>query len=90
MRFMGVEEYVFVTTDGRQVTVKEMREIPEYVTNYSQKHSADEDLDEMASRSSVYGYGGERDTYKLFEANMVALLDHGFDLSKLTTVAIPQ
>jgi hypothetical protein len=90
MRYVGIDTYTFYDTSGRAVTVNEMREIPAYSIQLTINHTADEDFDEIASRSYVYGDGGEQDTYKLFEANIVQLLDARFDLSRIPKMVIPK
>jgi hypothetical protein len=89
MRYIGIDTYAFTDTTGRTLTVKEIREVPAYQVGFSMNKPGDVDLDELASRTYVYGDGGERDTYKLFEANMAAILDARFDMSRVLKLAIP-
>lgn len=90
MRYLDVDTYQYTDTHGRVLTVKEMREIPAYSVSLTINRAADDDLDEIASRSYVFGEGGERDSYKLYEANLAALLDANFDLSLFPRMVIPQ
>ena len=87
---MTVAEYQFTDTTGKTVMVKEMREIPAYQVGFTMNKAADDDLDELASRTYIYGTGGERDSYKLHEANIVAILEARFDLTRLKTVVVPR
>jgi hypothetical protein len=89
LRYLQVPTYSFTDTYGRVLSVKEMREIPEYSVAFTMNKAADEDLDEIASRPYVYGSGGERDTYKLYEVSLAKLLDARFDMSRLSKVAVP-
>lgn len=89
MRYLSVGTYNFTDTHGKTVVMREMREIENLSIGMTLNHAADEDFDEIASRSLVYGEGGERDAYKLHEANLVAILDAGFDYSKLPSIKVP-
>jgi hypothetical protein len=89
MRYVAVPTYNFTDTTGKTVVMKEMREIENLSIGMTLNHAADEDFDEIASRNSVYGEGGERDSYKLHEANIVAILDAAMDYSKLSSIKVP-
>jgi hypothetical protein len=89
MRYLSVPTYQFTDTTGRTLTVREMREYPPLPIAFTMNHSSDEDFDEIASRPFVYGDGGEREAYKLHEANMVPIMDAGFDYSKLPIIKVP-
>jgi hypothetical protein len=86
---MDVGRYVFADTDGRAVEVMEMREIPVQRVGITLNRSSDDDIDEIASRQYVYGDGGEQDSYKIHEANIVAIIDSRFDYSRIRSVGIP-
>lgn len=83
MRYLNVATYSFVDSYGKSVLVHEMREIPKYPVKMTINVGSNDDLDEVASRGYVYGDGGERDSYKLYEANLTALLDANFDVSAI-------
>jgi len=89
MRYIGITTYQFIDTNARTVTVKEMRELAPMSIAFTMNHSADEDFDEIASRNYLYGDGGERDVYKLHEANIVAILEANLDYSKLPKIQVP-
>lgn len=65
------------------------REIPSYETAFVLDVDASSMLDEIASRSDVYGAGNEDLAYKLFEANIVSFVDNRFDISKIRKLNIP-
>ena len=89
MRYLSVPTYQFTDTTGRTVQVKEMRELEDLSIMLTMNRSAEEDFDEIASRSYVYGEGGERDSWKLHEANIVAILDARFDYSRIPSIKVP-
>jgi hypothetical protein len=90
MRYQGASTFVFTDVYGRTGTVYDMREIPEYQARLTIAVGRDVELDEVASRTYVFGEGGEASAYKLFEANMATILDVGFDMSLLGSLVVPR
>jgi hypothetical protein len=66
-----------------------MREYPEYETAAEISLQQGDMLDEIASRREIYGDGNEGEAYRIFENNVVALFEAGFDLNKLKSLRIP-
>jgi hypothetical protein len=46
-------------------------------------------LDEISSRTDVYGDNAENQSYLIFEANVIAIVDSKFDLSKIKSLKVP-
>jgi hypothetical protein len=80
---------VFDDIDGSSISVKDMRLIPEYSSSLSIATQHHDTLDEIATRNYIYGEGMESLSYALFEANVVALADAMYDLTKIRSVRIP-
>jgi len=89
MYYFAIPNVQFTDINGNTRTIKDMREYPAYTSNNSISVNANDMLDEIASRPEIYGDGGEVLSYKLFEANVVALVDNNFTLSKLKRLVIP-
>lgn len=89
MRFSGIDTVSFTNIDGKSYPVKAFREIPAYTMAMQVDCDAGTFLDEVASRSDVWGKGAEGLAYKIFEANMLEIVGRGFDLSKLKKLTIP-
>lgn len=89
MRDMFLDDIVFESASGKSYTIKDMREYPEYVFWKRIKINSGDDLDEIASRNTVYGQDGELLFYTIFEFNRVALFDLQFDTTLLRTIDIP-
>jgi len=51
--------------------------------------NANTKLDEIASRGNIYGEGMEAESYKIFNENIVNIVEYNFDLSKLKSLRIP-
>ena len=89
MRYVTVPTISFTGANGVTLPVKDLREIPAYDTSRTINVTSEVSYDELASRRSVYGDGGEGLSYRLWEANIVALVDLGFDVAALPRVGIP-
>ena len=89
MRYASVPTVSF--TDSNNVTraVKEMREIPYYPSSSTVQLSAGDMLDEVYSRDQIAGEGSEGDSYKIHEANVVAIVEARFDYSILKSARVP-
>ena len=79
----------FTNWDGTKAQIKIMRDIPAYSRFYEIELGEGSMLDEIASRTNVYGEGAEGQSYKLLEANVVAMFENDFDLSRLKRLRIP-
>jgi hypothetical protein len=89
MRYTLVPTLSFTDANGVSRPVKDLREIPAYDVSNSIDVTSEVSCDEVASRRSVYGEGGEGLAYKIWEANIVALVDLGFDVAAIRRVGIP-
>ena len=89
MWMLSTADVSFTTLIGETVKIKDMKTIDTYPQTISIKIQGNTDLDEVASRSEIYGEGTEDQSYKIFEANITELTDADFDISKLKTLRIP-
>ncbi len=89
MRYLTIDTISFTNKDGNTFPVKDIRPIPEEPVSLSIPVVDETMLDEVASRSDVYGEFGEDQTYRLFDANVTKLLENNFDVSKLAEIKIP-
>lgn len=89
MRYFNIDTISFNDALGRTVPVKDIRPIPEYQINFEIDTRENDLLDEIASRSTVYGEGAEDQSYKIFDANIVALVEAEFDMANIKRLKIP-
>lgn len=91
MRYIEIEEVTFTTQDGKDILVKEIREIPDYVPLSSYRMNKDDDVDEVISRRENYGDGAEDRAYALVEANKVKFDESNYEIDKIQgLITIPQ
>ncbi len=89
MRYIGVSNIVFEYENNRFVEVKDMYDIPEYEISIDIAITKNSMLDEIVSRDNIYGEDTEYLAYKLFEANIVQIVDYNFTLNGLSRLSIP-
>ncbi len=90
MRYALVDTISFTAVNGVSRAVKEMREIPEYELMRTLGKTAREKPDEVITKDEAFGSGSEWNSFRLWEANVVALADVGFDWARIRKVRIPQ
>ena len=89
MRYFSVPTIPFTGADGVTRATKDLREIPAYAIRRVVRRQALEAPDFTAQRGDVFGTGQEMNSYLIWEANHVMIVELGFDLSQLQTLAVP-
>lgn len=89
MRYINIDTVSFTNKNDITVPVKEIRPIPTEPILFELKISSDAELDEIASRSDVYGEDFEDHAFRIFDANIVSIVENGYDLSKIRKLGIP-
>ncbi len=89
MRYFAVETIPFTGADGITRATKGLREIPAYQVRRTVSRQALEPPDFTAQRGDVFGSDQEQDAYLLWEANHVPIVELGFDLVQIRTLAVP-
>lgn len=90
MRYLEINNVSFTNALGNTYNIKDMREFP---NNYSKamtiKLKKGDSLDEIACRRDIFGADSEISIYQLFDFNVVAITEAGFDLDKIKSLDIP-
>ena len=90
MRYNNAENISFTDADGNTVSIKEILPVTATATSFTKVECDNSSsLDEIASRDAIYGAGSESSAYKIFDENIVELVDAHFDLGKLRTLRVP-
>lgn len=90
MRYNNAANVSFTDADGNTVSIKEILPVVAKADSFMKVEcDSSSSLDEIASRDAVYGAGSESSAYKIFDENIVELVDAHFDLGKLRTVRVP-
>lgn len=88
MRYTLIESVSFTDINGNKFPVKPMREYPSYNTLYEQAILAGDYIDEVASRPQVFGTDAEDQSYVLYEANILEIVEARWDLTKLKALKV--
>jgi hypothetical protein len=89
MRYFSVPTIGFTGADGVTRATKDLREIPAYAITKMVRRQALEPIDFTAQRSDVFGPRQELNSYALWEANHVMIVELGFDLTQLQALMVP-
>lgn len=89
MRYVAIDNIEFTNANGRTFTIKDRRPIPTYTILTEIDKTSDELGDEIAVKNEVYGENSEDLAYRIYEANIIELIESRFDFSKLKRVKIP-
>lgn len=90
MRYFDIEEITFKNALGRSVKVKNLLPVPARSNNSVVIALAENDeLDEIATRTDIYGEGYEAKAYDIFAENIEELTQNDFDMNRLKRLRIP-
>ena len=90
MRYFDVEEITFKNVLGRSVKIKALLPVPAHSNNSIIITLAkDDELDEIATRTDIYGEGYEAKAYNIFAENIEELVQNDFDMNRLKRLRIP-
>lgn len=90
MRYFDIDEITFKNILGRSVKVKALLPVPARSDNSVVIALAkDDELDEIATRTDIYGEGYETKSYDIFAENIEELTQNDFDMNKLKRLRIP-
>ena len=90
MRWLGIPTATFTDINGVSRLVHDMKPIEVFTAVTVISRNASEDFDEIASRDTVYGPGGEANSYKLDEANIVDIFDNLLNYDVLSKIKVPR
>lgn len=90
MRYFDISEITFKNALGRSVKIKDLLPVPAQSNNSVIITLAkDDELDEIATRTDIYGEGYEVKAYDIFAENIEELTQNDFDMNKLKRLRIP-
>lgn len=87
MRYQQVDDIVYTDKNGKSVTIKDMREYPEYTQQTTVMTKADDMVDEIAVRNDIYGANAEHRVYSIYEFNIENFYENNMNMIK--TLRIP-
>jgi hypothetical protein len=88
-RYNDVNTINFTAANGITYAVKDVRPISEQVLSFEIDKNENDLLDEVASRKETFGDFGEVQSWRVFDLNIVKLVENNFDMTKLKNIKIP-
>ena len=79
----------FLWLDGYTYSVKDVKTLPVYDKFVKISLKKDDCLDEIASRTEVFGQDEESSAYLIFEANVEKIVENDFNLNAFHEIKIP-
>lgn len=89
MRYVDVTNITFTDANGKIYTIKDRRPIPTYTILTTINKNKNALADEICTKKEIYGEFNEDSAYRIYEANIVKLIEARFDFSKLKQIKIP-
>lgn len=89
MRYININTISFTNSQGITVPIKDKRPILKEAISFEVGKNSEDDLDEVVSRASVYGEDAEDQSYRLFDANIIEIVENKYDLSKVRKLKVP-
>lgn len=89
-RYIQINTIVFNDPVRGAVNIKDRRPIPVEDVAFSEAIKRGAYLDEVATRNSVFGVGGETQVYRLFDSNTREIIAAGFTLDNLQRLKVPK
>ena len=89
MRYFNIDTISFTNSNNVTVPIKDKRPISDDPISFELPLIEGNFLDVIASRNDVYGDDAEDDTYRIFDANIIKIVEAGYDLTKIRSVKIP-
>lgn len=90
MRYFDVDEVTFKNALGKSIKIKDLLPIPVRSNNSVIITLAkDDELDEIATRTDIYGESYETKVYDIFIENVEELVQNDFDMNRLKRLRIP-
>jgi hypothetical protein len=89
MRYFDIDTLSFTASNGLTYPVKDIRPIESTNNKIELIVTEEMALDEVASRNSIFGEFTESEAYKIFDANVIKLMENNFDLTKLKKISVP-
>ena len=88
-RYNDIDTITFTNKDGNSFPVKDIRPIPVEPVGVVVSVVGDTFIDEVSSRPEIYGDLGEDQSYRIFDANVIKLVENDFNVVGLNELKVP-
>ena len=90
MRYMDIDIITFEDSNGINYPIKDIRVIPTVPVIFTITKHETEFIDEIATRDDIYGTGREGDSYKIYDANSIKMVENDFDFTKIKRLKVTE
>ena len=90
MRYMDIDTITFEDVNGVSYPIKDMRPIPSLPVIFTITKNENEFVDEIVTRDDVYSRNREADSYKVYDANHIKMVENNFDFTKMKRLKITE
>ena len=90
MRYMDIDTIAFEDSNGINYPIKDMRPIPLLPVIFTITKSETEFIDEIVTRDDIYGLNREGDSFKIYDANAVKMVEKRFDFTKIKRLKVTE
>lgn len=90
MRYMDIDIITFEDSNGISYPIKDIRPIPSLPAIFTITKNENEFIDEIVTRDDIYGTGREGDSFKVYDANAIKMVEKRFDFTKIKRLKVTE
>ena len=90
MRYMDIDTITFEDANGISYPIKDTRPIPSLPVIFTITKNENEFIDEIATRDDIYGTNREGDSFKVYDANAIKMVEKRFDFTKIKRLKVTE
>ncbi len=90
MRYMDIDTITFEDSNGISYPIKDIRPIPSLPVIFTITKSENEFIDEIVTRDDIYGINREGDSFKVYDANAIEMVEKRFDFTKIKRLKVTE
>lgn len=90
MRYMDIDIITFEDSNGISYPIKDIRPIPSLPVIFTITKRENEFIDEIVTRDDIYGTGREGDSFKVYDANAIKMVEKRFDFTKIKRLKVTE
>ncbi len=90
MRYMDIDTITFEDSNGISYPIKDIRLIPSLPVIFTITKNENEFIDEIVTRDDIYGTNREGDSYKIYDANSIKMVENNFDFTKIKRLKVTE
>ncbi len=90
MLYMDIDTITFEDSNGISYPIKDIRPIPSLPVIFTITKNENEFIDEIVTRDDIYGTNREGDSFKVYDANAIKMVEKRFDFTKIKRLKVTE